>query len=86
MKFSHPVDAIRAGIAYVPGDRAEALAMQRSVRENIALPFSAALRNWGPIHMRQERATVRQRHRAAADRHPRASARCSASPAATSRR
>ena len=32
--------------------------MQRSVRENIALPFSAALRNWGPINMRKERATV----------------------------
>ncbi|TIT60083.1 MAG: sugar ABC transporter ATP-binding protein, partial [Mesorhizobium sp.] len=58
VKFSHPIDAIRAGIAYVPGDRSEALAMQRSVRENIALPFSAALRNWGPIHMRKERATV----------------------------
>ncbi|RVA20342.1 sugar ABC transporter ATP-binding protein, partial [Mesorhizobium sp. M7D.F.Ca.US.004.03.1.1] len=57
-KFSHPIDAIRAGIAYVPGDRAEALAMQRSVRENIALPFSAALRNWGPINMRRERAKV----------------------------
>ena len=32
--------------------------MQRSVRENIALPFSAALRNWGPINMRKERDTV----------------------------
>ncbi|WP_348632794.1 ATP-binding cassette domain-containing protein, partial [Mesorhizobium sp. M2D.F.Ca.ET.223.01.1.1] len=39
VKFSHPSDAIQAGIAYVPGDRTEALAMQRSVRENIALPF-----------------------------------------------
>jgi ribose transport system ATP-binding protein len=58
VKFAHPIDAIRAGIAYVPGDRAEALAMQRSVRENIALPFSAALRNWGPINMRQERSKV----------------------------
>ncbi|UVK40550.1 sugar ABC transporter ATP-binding protein [Mesorhizobium sp. AR10] len=58
VKFAHPIDAIRTGIAYVPGDRAEALAMQRSVRENIALPFSAALRNWGPINMRQERAKV----------------------------
>lgn len=58
VKFAHPIDAIRSGIAYVPGDRSEALAMQRSVRENIALPFSAALRNWGPIRMRKERATV----------------------------
>src|SRR5690606_32695343 len=45
VKFSHPVDAIEQGIAYVPGDRSEALAMKQSVRENIALPFSAALRN-----------------------------------------
>ncbi|MDQ6433802.1 sugar ABC transporter ATP-binding protein [Mesorhizobium sp. LHD-90] len=58
VRFSHPVDAVRAGIAYVPGDRSEALAMQQSVRENIALPFSAAFRNWGPIRMGQERATV----------------------------
>jgi ribose transport system ATP-binding protein len=58
VKFSHPSDAIQAGIAYVPGDRAEALAMQRSVRENIALPFSAALRKWGPIRMRREQMVV----------------------------
>ncbi|RWC40555.1 sugar ABC transporter ATP-binding protein [Mesorhizobium sp.] len=58
VKFAHPADAIRAGIAYVPGDRTEALTMQRSVRENIALPFSAALRNWGPINMAQERPRV----------------------------
>ena len=47
VKFGHPADAIRAGIAYVPGDRTEALLMQRSVRENIALPFSAALPQLG---------------------------------------
>ncbi|CDX58953.1 ABC transporter-like protein [Mesorhizobium plurifarium] len=58
VKFSHPSDAIQAGIAYVPGDRTEALAMQRSVRENIALPFSAALRKWGPIRMRREQVVV----------------------------
>jgi ribose transport system ATP-binding protein len=57
-RFNHPVDAIEAGIAYVPGDRTEALAMQQSVRENIALPFSAAFRNWGPIAKRRENATV----------------------------
>ncbi|RUU06725.1 sugar ABC transporter ATP-binding protein [Mesorhizobium sp. USDA-HM6] len=56
--FSHPADAIQAGIAYVPGDRTEALAMQRSVRENIALPFSAALRKWGPIRVQRERMVV----------------------------
>jgi ribose transport system ATP-binding protein len=54
VKFSHPVDAIRAGIAYVPGDRTEALAMKQSVRENIALPFSAPISRWGPIRRREE--------------------------------
>jgi ribose transport system ATP-binding protein len=58
VKFSHPVDAVQQGIAYVPGDRSEALAMQQSVRENIALPFSAAFRNWGPLNIGKERATV----------------------------
>jgi ribose transport system ATP-binding protein len=58
VKFSHPADAIGAGIAYVPGDRSDALLMQRSVRENVALPFSARLRHWGPIDMRRERSRV----------------------------
>ena len=58
VKFTHPSDAIHAGIAYVPGDRTEALAMQRSVHENIALPFSAALRKWGPIRVNNERTVV----------------------------
>ncbi len=58
VQLSHPADAIELGIAYVPGDRTEVLLMQQSVRENIALPFSARLRNWGPINMRRERATV----------------------------
>ena len=58
LQFSHPKDAIGHGIAYVPGDRSEALLMQRSVRENIALPFSARFGRWGPINMRQERARV----------------------------
>ena len=43
-----PPTPSRAGIAYVPGDRTEALLMQRSVRENIALPFSARLAQLGP--------------------------------------
>jgi ribose transport system ATP-binding protein len=59
VRFNHPVDAVEAGIAYVPGDRTEALAMQQSVRENIALPFSAAFRNWGPIRLGKEGAIVR---------------------------
>lgn len=56
--FGHPADAIRAGVVYVPADRAEALLMQRSVRENIALPFSTHLRAWGPINVGDERRKV----------------------------
>jgi ribose transport system ATP-binding protein len=56
--FRHPADAIARSIAFVPGDRAEALLMQRSVRENIALPFSARLRDWGPLKRKRERVDV----------------------------
>ena len=35
--------------------------MQRSVRENIALPFTAPFRSWGPIDARAERTTGRRR-------------------------
>jgi ribose transport system ATP-binding protein len=56
--FGHPADAIRAGLVYVPADRAEALLMQRSVRENIALPFTAPARSWGPIDTKAERRRV----------------------------
>lgn len=52
--FGHPADAIAAGLTSVPGNRADALLMSRSVRENIALPGLARLRNWGPIGMRAE--------------------------------
>ena len=58
VSFRHPADAIRAGLVYVPADRAEALLMQRSVRENIALPGSAALRGWGVIPQVEERRRV----------------------------
>ncbi|HEV7255787.1 MAG TPA: sugar ABC transporter ATP-binding protein [Mesorhizobium sp.] len=58
VRFSHPADAVEAGLAYVPGDRTEALAMQQSVRENIALPFSARFSNWGPIRRAREDAVV----------------------------
>jgi ribose transport system ATP-binding protein len=58
VSFSHPRDAIDHGLAYVPGDRSEALLMHRSVRENIALPFAAQFRRWGPINMGRERTTV----------------------------
>lgn len=56
--FHHPADAIRAGLVYVPADRAEALLAQRSVRENIALPFSTRVRSWGPINTTAEAAKV----------------------------
>jgi ribose transport system ATP-binding protein len=56
--FGHPADAIRAGVVYVASDRAEALLMQRSVRENIALPFVARIGHWGPIDLPAERRTV----------------------------
>ena len=54
-RFAHPADAIAAGLTYVPGNRAEALLAERSVRENIALPFSARLSDWGPLRRRMER-------------------------------
>ena len=58
VSFRHPADAIRAGVVYVAADRAEALLMQRSVRENIALPFRARIPRWGPIDLRSEKRTV----------------------------
>jgi ribose transport system ATP-binding protein len=58
--FRHPADAIRAGVVYVAADRAEALLMQRSVRENIALPFSARIRTWGPINAAEEKRKIDQ--------------------------
>ena len=56
--FRHPADAIRAGLVYVAADRAEALLMQRSVRENIALPFTARMGRWGLIDLGTEQRTV----------------------------
>jgi len=57
--FRHPADAIRAGLVYVAADRAEALLPQRSVRENIALPFVTRFARWGPIHLGREGKAVR---------------------------
>ncbi len=56
--FRHPADAIRVGLVYVAADRAEALLMQRSVRENIALPWTAPLGRWGLIDLAGEKKTV----------------------------
>ena len=60
VSFRHPADAIRAGLVYVAADRAEALLMQRSVRENIALPATARVRRWGPIDLGRERQRVHE--------------------------
>jgi len=58
VSFRHPADAIRKGMVFVPADRAEALLMQRPVRDNIALPFSARIPQWGPIRRKQEKPKV----------------------------
>ena len=58
VSFRHPADAIREGLVYVPADRAEALLKQRSVRENIALPFSVRIPQWGPIWSNKEKPKV----------------------------
>ncbi|MEX2184223.1 MAG: ATP-binding cassette domain-containing protein, partial [Chloroflexota bacterium] len=58
VSFRHPADAIRAGLVYVAADRADALLMQRSVRENIALPFMTRIRDWGIVDAGKERARV----------------------------
>ncbi len=57
-RFRHPADAIGAGLVYVPADRAEALFMQRSVRENIVVPRLAQMRGWGPTNAGTERTLV----------------------------
>jgi ribose transport system ATP-binding protein len=54
VSFHHPADAIRAGVVYVAADRADALLMQRSVRENISLPLSARITQWGWINLGRE--------------------------------
>jgi ribose transport system ATP-binding protein len=59
VSFRHPADAIRAGLVYVAADRAEALLPQRSVRENIALPFVTRVRRWGPINLGREGKAVK---------------------------
>jgi ribose transport system ATP-binding protein len=58
VSFGHPADAIARGITLVPGDRATGLLSQRSVHENIALPYVAAPRSWGPIDVAAERTMV----------------------------
>jgi ribose transport system ATP-binding protein len=57
-RFAHPADAIDAGMVLVPADRLTALLPQRSVHENIALPFSRRLRAWGLRRLHAEQARV----------------------------
>jgi len=58
LRFSHPADAIRAGLVLVPANRLQALLQQRSIRENVALPAFRRLGAWGPIAMAAERRRV----------------------------
>ena len=86
VSFHHPADAIRAGLVYVAADRAVALLMQRSVRENIALPFTARIRRWGLINLGDEKEKVDGAIDTLRFDNRRARARCAACRAATSRR
>jgi ribose transport system ATP-binding protein len=54
-----PYDAIRAGVVLVPADRVQALLPQRSVRENITVPWYNRVLQWGPINGSRERRRVR---------------------------
>jgi ribose transport system ATP-binding protein len=58
VRFGHPADALRVSHALVPGNRADALLMQQSVRDNIALPFSARPSAWGRLDLKHETARV----------------------------
>ena len=58
VSFNHPADAIAKSVAFVPGNRAEALFPQRSLTENIALPFSARFGSWGQRKARREQDRV----------------------------
>ncbi len=60
VRFRHPADAIRAGVVYVPADRADALLPQRSVRENIALASIARPSAWGLVNLGRERSRVQR--------------------------
>jgi ribose transport system ATP-binding protein len=53
-----PADAIRAGVVFVPADRVMALLPQRSVRENVVLPFFGRPGRWGGVSQRWESQAV----------------------------
>jgi ribose transport system ATP-binding protein len=58
LTIRRPADAIHSGIVLVPADRVMALLPQRSVRENIVLPFFGRLGRWGGVTQRWESQTV----------------------------
>lgn len=56
-RISQPSDSIRAGIGLAPEERkAEALLLQRSVRDNAALVVLRSLSRWFFVNPREERA------------------------------
>jgi ribose transport system ATP-binding protein len=57
-RFSHPADAIDAGIALIPAERDQALLRASSVDENVWLPKLRSPRNWGFIAKQQRKAAV----------------------------
>jgi len=59
--FANPVDAMAAGVAFIPEDRkAQGLLLDRSVRENVVLAQLATLARHGWIDRARERATTRR--------------------------
>jgi ribose transport system ATP-binding protein len=58
LTLRRPADAIHVGIVLVPADRVMALLPQRSVRENIVLPFFGRLGRWGRVTQRWESQAV----------------------------
>jgi ribose transport system ATP-binding protein len=58
LKLNHPGDAIAAGLVLVPANRLQALLLQRSIRENVALPLVRNPRDWGLIRGKSERERV----------------------------
>lgn len=54
-----PYDSIHAGVVLVPADRVQALLPQRSIRENVTVPWYNRLAGWGPINGVQEQRRVR---------------------------
>ena len=60
-RIRQPADSIRAGIALAPEERkAEALLLQRSVRDNAALAVLPQLSRWIFVRDRAERALARE--------------------------